>query len=120
MEEKWDIVITPEQKWYDFKFKELIRYKDLIWLFVKRNFSTQYKQTILGPLWFVISPLLSTFVSTIIFGNIAGIGSEGVPYFLFYLCGYTLWSYFASCVTQTSSTFTANTLDLSVKSLSNS
>lgn len=107
-EEKWDIVITPTRKWYDLNIKEVIKYKDLIFLFVKRNFTSQYKQTILGPLWFIITPLITTFISTIIFGNIAGIESDGVPYFLFYLCGYTLWSYFANCVNQTSSTFTAN------------
>ena len=107
-EEKWDIVVTPERKWYDLNLKELYRYKDLIFLFVKRSFTSQYKQTILGPLWFILNPLLSTFISTIIFGNIAEIESDGVPYFLFYLCGYTLWNYFASCVSQTSSTFTVN------------
>lgn len=107
-EENWDIVVTPERKWYDFNLKEVFRYRDLILLLVKRSFSSQYKQTVLGPLWFIINPLLSTFISTLIFGNIAGIESDGVPYFLFYLCGYTLWSYFSSCVSQTSSTFTAN------------
>lgn len=106
--QEWDIIITPKQKWYELKLKEVYKYKDLIFLLVKRSFTSQYKQTILGPLWFIISPLLSTFISTIIFGNIAGIGSDGVPYFLFYLCGYTLWNYFSSCVSQTSATFTAN------------
>lgn len=107
-ENDWDVVITPDRKWYELKLKEVFQYKDLIFLFVKRNFSAQYKQTILGPLWFIITPLLSSFVSTIIFGNIAGIGSDGVPYFLFYLCGYTLWNYFSTCVSVTSSTFVAN------------
>ncbi len=104
----WDVVITPDRKWYELRLKEVFQYKDLIFLFVKRNFSAQYKQTILGPLWFIITPLLSSFVSTIIFGNIAGIGSDGVPYFLFYLCGYTLWNYFSTCVNATSSTFVTN------------
>lgn len=104
----WDIFISPKQKWYEMKLREVLRYKDLIYLFVKRSFASQYKQTILGPLWFIINPLLSTFVSTIIFGNIAAMESDGVPYFLFYLCGYTLWNYFSSCVSQTSATFTAN------------
>lgn len=104
----WDIVVTPGRKWYELKLKEVFRYKDLIYLFVKRNFTSQYKQTILGPLWYIINPLLSSFISTIIFGNIAGISSDGVPYFLFYLCGYTLWNYFSSCVNATSSTFTSN------------
>lgn len=104
----WDVVITPSRKWYELRLKEVIQYKDLIFLLVKRSFSAQYKQTILGPLWFIITPLLSSFVSTIIFGNIAGIGSDGVPYFLFYLCGYTLWNYFSTCVDVTSSTFVTN------------
>lgn len=104
----WDVVVTSERKWYELKLKEVFRYKDLIFLLVKRSFSSQYKQTILGPLWFILNPLLSSFVSTIIFGNIAGIGSDGVPYFLFYLCGYTLWNYFSVCVNETSSTFVSN------------
>ena len=104
----WDIVITPKRKWYELGLDELYRYKDLIWLFVKRNFSAQYKQTILGPLWYIINPLLTSLISTVIFGNIAGIASDGVPYFLFYICGYTLWNYFYTCVNQTSNTFTAN------------
>jgi lipopolysaccharide transport system permease protein len=108
MQEKWDIEISSERKWYDLNLKEVIKYKDLIFLFVKRSFSAQYKQTILGPLWFIINPIITTFVSTLIFGNIAGIQSDGVPYFLFYLVGYTLWNYFATCVTTTSSTFISN------------
>ncbi|MGN0428157.1 MAG: ABC transporter permease [Agathobacter sp.] len=107
-ETDWDVIVTPKRKWYQLKLKEVFKYRDLIFLFVKRDFSSQYKQTILGPLWFIINPLLSSFVSTIIFGNIAGIQSDGVPYFLFYLCGYTLWNYFSTCVNATSSTFVAN------------
>lgn len=107
-EMSWDIVVTPERKWYDLNLREVFRYRDLIYLFVKRNFTAQYKQTILGPLWFIINPLMSSLISTIIFGNIAGIQSDGVPYFLFYLCGYTLWNYFSSCVNATSSTFVSN------------
>ena len=75
---------------------------------MKRDFVSKYKQTILGPLWFIINPLITTFISTLIFGNIAKIESDGVPYFLFYLCGYTLWNYFSTCVTQTSNTFATN------------
>ena len=106
--EDWDIVITPKRKWYELRLREVYQYRDLILLFVKRSFSAQYKQTILGPLWFIINPLLTTFISTLIFGNIAGIQSDGIPYFLFYLCGYTLWNYFSTCVSQTSTTFTTN------------
>lgn len=104
----WEIIIVPNRKWYDLRISELGRYKDLIWLFVKRSFTAQYKQTILGPLWFIINPLITSVISTVIFGNIAGLESDGVPYFLFYLCGYTLWNYFSTCVNTTSSTFTAN------------
>lgn len=107
-EDEFDLVITPERKWYEMKLKEVIKYKDLIFLFVKRSFTSQYKQTILGPAWFIINPLISSFISTIIFGNIAHIQSDGVPYFLFYLTGYTLWNYFSSCVNNTASTFTGN------------
>jgi len=108
MSEKYDITISPPNKKVELNFGEVFQYKDLIILFVKRNFSTQYKQTVLGPLWFIINPLLSSFINTIIFGNIAGISSDGIPYFLFSISGYTLWNYFASCVSATSSTFTAN------------
>ncbi len=108
MDNKWDVEITANRKWYDLNYKELLRYKDLVFLFVKRSFNAQYKQTILGPLWFIVNPLLTTFVSTLIFGNIAGIQSEGVPYFLFYLVGYTLWNYFSTCVNTTSTTFITN------------
>lgn len=107
-EEEFDLVITSQRKWYELKLREVMRYKDLIVLFVKRSFTAQYKQTILGPLWFVINPLISSFISTIIFGNIAHIESDGVPYFLFYLTGYTLWNYFSTCVNNTASTFTGN------------
>ena len=104
----WDIVITPERKWYELGLNEVYKYRDLIILFVKRSFNSQYKQTILGPLWFIINPLITSLISTIIFGNIAGISSDGVPYFLFYLVGYTLWNYFSTCVSTTSATFTDN------------
>ncbi len=108
MEEKWTTIIKPNKKKFDFNLKELIQYRDLVFMFVKRNFTSQYKQTVLGPLWFVVNPLLTTFISTIVFGGIAGINTGEIPYFLFYLCGYTLWSYFSTCVTQTAATFTGN------------
>lgn len=108
MEEQWTTIIRSKNKWLDFNIKEIIQYKDLIFMFVKRSFTSQYKQTILGPLWFVINPLLTSFISTIVFGNIAGIPTDGIPYFLFYICGYTLWNFFSTCITQTSTTFTAN------------
>lgn len=107
-EDEFELVVTPERKWYDLKLKEVMKYRDLIFLLVKRSFTAQYKQTILGPIWFLINPLISSFISTIIFGNIAHIESDGVPYFLFYLTGYTLWNYFSACVNNTASTFTEN------------
>lgn len=108
MDEKWTVEIAPNRKWYDLNLRELYRYRDLILMFVKRSFISQYKQTVLGPLWFVINPLITTLVSTVVFGGIAGIESDGIPYFLFYICGYTLWNYFASCLNETSSTFISN------------
>ncbi len=104
----FETIITPERKWYALKRREVFKYRDLIFLFVKRSFTAQYKQTVLGPAWFIITPLITSFISTIIFGNIAHIESDGVPYFLFYLTGYTLWNYFATCVNNTAATFTGN------------
>lgn len=108
MEQTWTTIISPKKKIIDFNLREVLEYRDLIYLFVKRNFSIQYKQTILGPLWFIINPLLTTFIYTVVFGNIAGFDTEGAPQFVFYLCSTALWQYFASCLTTTSNTFTAN------------
>ncbi len=108
MEEKWTTVIKPKTGWFEINFKELIQYRDLIWLFVKRSFAVQYKQTILGPLWFIINPILTTLVFTVIFGQIAGLSTDGVPQFVFYLCSNAIWQYFSTCLTQTSTTFTGN------------
>ncbi len=104
----WKTVIRPKTGWRDVNLKELWQYRDLIYLFVKRDFATRYKQTVLGPLWLIISPLFSTVISTFVFGTIADIPSDGVPYFLFYMCGNMAWSYFANCLTSTSSTFVGN------------
>ena len=106
--EKFDVVITNKRKWFSFNLGELAKYRDLIFLFVKRNFVSRYKQTILGPAWAVIQPLLTTVVLTVIFGNIAGLSPNGVPAFLFYFAGTLVWSYFSSCLTETSTTFTGN------------
>ena len=106
--EKYDCVITKRKKMFLFDFKELVSYRDLIWLFVRRNFVSRYKQTILGPAWAVIQPLLTTVVLTVIFGNIAGLSPNGVPAFIFYFAGTLVWSYFSQCLTETSSTFTSN------------
>lgn len=104
----WNIVIKPKTKWFDLNLKELWHYKDLIWMFLKRNFNSAYKQTVLGPLWFLISPLLSSAMFTLIFGKIANISTDGVPQFLFYLCSNTAWGYFSTCITSTAGTFTGN------------
>ena len=107
-EQNFDIVIKPKSGWFDLNLKEVWKYRDLIFLFVRRNFVSQYKQTILGPAWAVIQPLLTTVVFTVVFGSIAGLAAEGVPSFLFYLSGTVAWTYFSTCLTQTADTFTGN------------
>lgn len=108
MSEKRITVIKPKTGWLEIDFHEVKQYKDLIFLFVKRNFVVQYKQTILGPLWFIINPLLTTVMFTFVFGSIAGLSTDEVPQFAFYLAGTALWQYFATCLNQTSNTFTGN------------
>ena len=108
MQQQFETVITPKRAWFDLNLKELLRYRDLIVLFVRRTFVSQYKQTILGPAWAVIQPLLTTVVLTVVFGNIAGLAPAGVPSFAFYLCGSIAWGYFSTCLTATSTTFTSN------------
>lgn len=106
--EDWDMVITPKTGLFDLKFKELWKYRDLIALFVKRDFIAQYKQTILGPLWHIIQPVFTTIIFLLIFGKIANIPTDGIPSALFFMSGITIWNYFSSCLTATSSTFVAN------------
>lgn len=106
--EHWDLVIKGETSLFDVKFRDLWQYRDLLLMFVKRDFISFYKQTILGPLWFFIQPVLTTIVFSIIFGNIAGISTDGLPKFLFYLSGITAWNYFADCLTKTSTVFRDN------------
>ena len=101
-------LIRPKSGWFDLPIKELFRYRDLIVLFVKRDFVSLYKQTVLGPAWAVIQPFLTTIVFSLVFGSIAGLAPEGVPSFLFYLSGTVVWTYFANCLTRTSDTFIAN------------
>lgn len=108
MNEKFTTVIQPKNGWFDLHLKELLNYKDLIILFVKRNFTSQYKQTILGPAWAIIQPFVTTVIFTLVFGNIAGLAPAGVPTFLFYLSANIIWQYFSGCLTITSNTFTAN------------
>lgn len=106
--EEWTEIITPQTAWFDLRLNELWQYRDLIMLFVKRDFITVYKQTLLGPLWHIIQPLMTTFVFVLIFAGIAQIPTDGQPPILFYLCGTTLWGYFSKCLTNTSSTFINN------------
>lgn len=100
--------VSSKQKWFSVNLKEIWKYRDLIILFVKRDLTTNYKQTVLGPLWIIINPLLSTTVFTVIFGVIAGIPTDGTPQFLFYMSGNILWNFFSSCLNRASGTFLGN------------
>ena len=104
----YEIIIQPNRSWFHIDWRGLSHYRDLLFLLVRRDFVSKYKQTILGPAWFVIQPLLTTLVFTIIFGKVAKIPTDGLPPALFYLCGLLAWRYFASCLTTTSTSFTAN------------
>lgn len=106
--EKYDKVITPKRAWFDLRLKELWQYRDLVLLFTKRHFTLFYKQTILGPAWVIINPLLSSLIYMLVFGNIARLGTDGVPQLLFYLAGTSVWTLFATCVTRGADTFRAN------------
>lgn len=108
MKEQPVTIIRPRSGWFDLPIRELLRYRDLILLFVKRDFVSLYKQTVLGPAWAVIQPFLTTIVFSLVFGSIAGLAPEGVPSFLFYLSGTVVWTYFSNCLTRTSDTFIAN------------
>ena len=107
-EDSWLYVISSKRKLIDFNFKEIWSYRDLLVLFVKRDIVTVYKQTILGPLWFVIQPLLTSVIFTLIFNRLGQIQTNGIDPFLFNLAGITAWNYFKECLTGTSNTFTAN------------
>lgn len=107
-EQTWTTVIKPHNKLWEVDFKELWRYRDLFMMYVKRDIITMYKQTILGPLWFVIQPAITTIMYMVVFGGIAGISTDGLPQPLFYLAGICLWQYFADCLNKTSSTFISN------------
>ena len=106
--EQWDMVIEPHTHLFDLKLREVWHYRDLLLLLVRRDFVSFYKQTILGPLWFFIQPLFTTIIYTFIFGNLAGISTEGLPAPLFYMAGITAWNYFADCLTKTSTVFRDN------------
>ena len=104
----WTMTIEPRRGWLDLRLHELWAARDLVMLFVWRDFVSVYKQTILGPLWYLIQPLLTTLVFTVIFGRIAALPTDGLPQFLFYLSGTVVWSYFAECLNKTSQTFITN------------
>lgn len=105
---EWDLVIEPQNSLFELHLKDVWRYRDLLWLLVKRDFVSFYKQTILGPLWFFIQPLFTTIIFTFIFGNLAGLSTDGLPQPLFYMAGITAWNYFADCLTKTSTVFRDN------------
>lgn len=106
--EHWDLEIKPKAGLFDLNLKEVWRYRDLMMLFVRRDFVAQYKQTILGPIWHVIQPILTTLMFLVIFRKIANIPTDGIEPILFYMSGVTIWNYFSTCLTATSNTFVAN------------
>lgn len=108
IDEQWDLVIEGRSSLLDLKLKEVWLYRDLLLMFVKRDFVSFYKQTILGPLWFFLQPLFTTIIFTFIFGNLAGLSTDGLPQPLFYLAGVTAWNYFSECLTKTSTVFKDN------------
>ena len=95
---QWDLIISPKRDWFNLDLKNIWRYRDLILFFIKRDISTEYKQTILGFLYHLINPLISTLIKVIIFGKIANLSTDGIPQFLFYLSGGIFWSYFSRCL----------------------
>jgi lipopolysaccharide transport system permease protein len=105
---EWDLEIKAKTSLFDLHLKDIWRYKYLLFLFVKRDFIAQYKQTILGPLWHVLQPAITSMIFMFIFGRVARIPTDGVPPILFYLSGITLWNYFSACFTNTSNTFVSN------------
>jgi len=106
--DNWSMIITPKRKLFDLRIRELIRYRDLVFLFTKRDFITQYKQTILGPIWYVVNAVISTIIYTFVFGNLAKIGTDGIPHILFYYSGTMLWTFFSGCFTDASTVFSVN------------
>jgi lipopolysaccharide transport system permease protein len=107
-DEEWDLILDPKKKWWDLQLQEIWHYRDLLSLFVRRDFVARFKQTILGPLWFFIQPLFTTVIFTVVFGKIARLPTDGLPQFLFYMSGTILWNFFSNCLTSTSDTFLAN------------
>ncbi len=108
MEKEWTMIIKPQEKLWKVNLREIWAYRDLVELFVKRNIVVQYKQTILGPLWYLIQPILTVIMNMVVFGGIANMSTDGVPQALFYMAGNVCWFYFSDCLNQTSSTFVTN------------
>ena len=106
--QKYHSHISSKHKWFDLKLKEVWQYKDLIWLFTKRSFVVQYKQTVLGPAWLFINPIITSFIYAFVFGGIAGMGTDGVPQIVFYLTSTAIWTFFSGCLTKNATTFTSN------------
>lgn len=106
--QQWTEVIESSYPLFSLNLKEVWRYRDLVYMLVRRDFVTSFKQTVLGPVWFFINPIFTTFVYTIIFGNVAGLSTDGAPQLAFYLAGVTLWNYFQSCLNETSNVFRGN------------
>lgn len=107
-ENNWDLIITPRKKWYDLQLRQVWQYRDLISLFVQRDLVSRYKQTILGPIWFLIQPLFTSIIYTVVFGQIANLPTDGLPQMLFYMSGNVMWNYFQGCLNGTSNTFVSN------------
>lgn len=108
MSENWDLIIRPKRGLFDIDFKSIWNYRDLLKMFVKRDVVTVYKQTILGPIWFILQPIMTTAIYILVFGRIANISTDGVPMILFYMAGIIVWNYFSECFNITSKTFTEN------------
>lgn len=106
--DSWTTIIKPRTGWFDLDLKELWQYRDLVVMFVKRNFTVLYKQTVLGPAWIILNPLLTTVIFNVVFGGLAGLSTDGAPAFLFYMAGNTVWTFFASCINNTANTFVSN------------
>ena len=108
MNKDWTLIIRPHEKLWKLNLREVWAYRDLVELFVKRNIVVQYKQTVLGPLWYLIQPILTVIMNMVVFGSIAHMSTDGVPQVLFYMAGNVCWFYFSDCLNQTSSTFVTN------------
>ena len=104
----WDLIITPHRGWFELNLGEIWQYRDLLKIYIRRNIIAQYKQTILGPIWIIIPPILTTLVFTVIFGNIANLPTEGLPKPLFYMAGIITWNYFSTALTSTSNSLAGN------------